>query len=268
MNIKLVTTSEPGHPGWKQLERSLIAGGVPHHLMTEPWTGFGCKIGGVRKYLLGPGADVDIVIFLDGVDTFFLGSWEELAGRILDPGIYDGRGLFSCEKAVWPPSALIQEQYKLERAMNRPAGVDENREHNGSEAQRVLPPWHHLNSGGYIIGRAQFLAMTEGFDFRRVECDQSFFTACYLNHPFCDPNHGAMNRLREQAQAMGKSMKADIVLDLRCQIFQSIAFEGANEFQFTEQSRLFNRITGTTPSFIHGNGRTPMEKIYALRPHP
>lgn len=254
MNIKTVClTHDPVHPGWKQFERSLLAGGVPHHLIVQPWTGFGCKISGVRNWLLGDGRDVDVFIFADAFDTFFLGSWEELLGKILGnpgpaghPAIYDGRGLFSCEKAVWPPSDIIRGQYPP-----------------------CDSPWRYINSGGYLICREQFLAMTEGFDFTKVQEDQSFFTACYLTSPFGDMAHRPLNQLREQLEALGRNrdtMRANIALDTNCDIFQSIAFEGADDFHVSPcTSRLTNCVTNTKPNFIHGNGRTPMEKIYALR---
>jgi hypothetical protein len=52
-----------------------------------------------------------------------------------------------------------------------------------------------------------------------------------------------------------------IELDTACQAFQSIAFEDPDEFEMKD-GLLHNRITGTVPAVIHGNGLTPMEWIY------
>lgn len=63
-------------------------------------------------------------------------------------------------------------------------------------------------------------------------------------------------------------------LDTGCQIFQTIAFEGPEDFSrvlvsdrsapWGDSIRLKNNKTGSLPIFVHGNAHTPMEKIYRL----
>jgi hypothetical protein len=55
-----------------------------------------------------------------------------------------------------------------------------------------------------------------------------------------------------------------IELDTACQAFQSIAFEEADDFEM-KNGLLHNKITGTVPAVIHGNGLTPMNRFYKNR---
>lgn len=52
-----------------------------------------------------------------------------------------------------------------------------------------------------------------------------------------------------------------ISLDTKCRVFQSIAFEESDEFEMKD-GLLHNKITGTVPAVIHGNGLTPMDRFY------
>ena len=66
-----------------------------------------------------------------------------------------------------------------------------------------------------------------------------------------------------------------IELDYECALFQSIAFDSQpdgspathedgvyNGTDFEIGTFIGNRITGTTPAILHGNGLTPMEWVY------
>jgi len=63
-------------------------------------------------------------------------------------------------------------------------------------------------------------------------------------------------------------------LDTKCDIFQTIAFEGPEDFSrilvpakgtvWGDELRMKNNKTGSLPIFIHGNAHTPIEKVYQL----
>lgn len=63
-------------------------------------------------------------------------------------------------------------------------------------------------------------------------------------------------------------------LDTRCDIFQTIAFEGQDDFSrilvpsreqpWGDTIRIRNNKTQNLPIFIHGNAHTPMDKVYRL----
>lgn len=136
---------------------------------------------------------------------------------------------------------------------------------------RIKSEWRYLNNGGYC-GNLELLL------------------------EFIDKYIGKLpmqaNCQLETMQAFLKA-KADgfpIELDLKCKIFQSIAFDpakpakgeaidkashaihmdnkGKPKYTGTDFSikngLVYNKMTKTTPSILHGNGRTPMEWIYQL----
>jgi hypothetical protein len=53
-------------------------------------------------------------------------------------------------------------------------------------------------------------------------------------------------------------------LDYVCEIFQTLGFCPDSDFDM--KGRFTNTVTKSTPLFIHGNGHTPMGKIYELLP--
>lgn len=55
-----------------------------------------------------------------------------------------------------------------------------------------------------------------------------------------------------------------VLLDYDCLIFQSIAFEGDDDFASLRTGRLLNRRTHSQPIWIHGNGHTNMDWIHAI----
>jgi len=61
-----------------------------------------------------------------------------------------------------------------------------------------------------------------------------------------------------------------VKLDVECEIFQTLAFADDSEFEWIEYPlqgktyhELRNKITGTIPAVLHGNGLTEMKHIYA-----
>lgn len=56
-----------------------------------------------------------------------------------------------------------------------------------------------------------------------------------------------------------------IKLDYNCDVFQTIAFCPESDFNIVGfEDAVYNNITDTMPTFIHGNGHTPMTEYYKL----
>jgi hypothetical protein len=111
-------------------------------------------------------------------------------------------------------------------------------------------PWRYVHS--------QFVLDLEYVDWFRnliqdmddVEDDQGFLTEAYLQHQY-----HARDRL---IPATNWSM----VLDYDCTVIQSIAHcHPWDAFFAVEGDRVRNKVTGTLPLFIHGNGRTNLEWV-------
>lgn len=100
--------------------------------------------------------------------------------------------------------------------------------------------WRYLNSGSYMGPINSLLAMFKQDPPEFSMDDQLYFTDIYLGDP-----QGA------------------IILDTGCNLFQTTAFCYGNEFDYKD-GRLINNHMSTTPVIIHGNGRTPMDKVYEL----
>ena len=136
---------------------------------------------------------------------------------------------------------------------------------------RIKSDWRYLNNGGYC-GNLELL-----LEFIDKYIGKLPMTAnCQLE--------------TMQAFLQAKKDGFPIELDLKCKIFQSIAFDPAKPpkgqpidrashaihkdnkgkpkytgTDFTIKNGLvYNKMTKTTPSILHGNGRTPMEWIYEL----
>jgi len=97
--------------------------------------------------------------------------------------------------------------------------------------------WRYVNGGNFATTCGYFAAMYEESHTNDIN-DQLWLSHCYLR--------------------IGKR------LDTACEIFQTIAFEGIEDFKYWSSGKLLNRKTKTHPIFIHGNGRTDMTKIYEL----
>lgn len=99
--------------------------------------------------------------------------------------------------------------------------------------------WKYLNGGGWFCSKEQFMRMVESNMPSYADVDQVYFTDYLLN--------------------TGK-----ITLDYDCKVFQTIAFTDIDaEFEI-ERGRIYNKQTKQWPVIIHGNGHTPMDRIYEL----
>lgn len=100
--------------------------------------------------------------------------------------------------------------------------------------------WKYLNGGGWYCSSELFCKMVEA-----VPLDSSVVDQVYFTDRFLDGIYG-------------------IELDNNCAVFQTLAFSDDSEFELSD--RLHNKATGTISLFIHGNGHTPMDKIYDMLP--
>lgn len=98
--------------------------------------------------------------------------------------------------------------------------------------------WNYLNSGSYIAPIPAFIDMVDKYVLKPAHDDQAYFTNIFLNDKI-------------------------ITLDYNCILFQSTAFAGEDDFTYTEDS-LINNKQHTSPLIAHGNGKTPMDKIFNL----
>jgi hypothetical protein len=113
-------------------------------------------------------------------------------------------------------------------------------------------PWRYLNGGG-VCGRLDLM----------IEY--------YERYNLC--NVGSKNGQQYLQEQFFEATKDGfpVKLDVGCEIFQTIAFADDSEFEWREtffndadkQEMLYNKITGTIPAVLHGNGLTEMKHIYA-----
>lgn len=99
--------------------------------------------------------------------------------------------------------------------------------------------WRYLNSGSYIAPISRLLDLFKTYPPTYEMDDQLYFTKILLDQ------------------------QCSMLLDTECILFQTTAFCYNNEYG-AEQGRLINNMKGTKPVIIHGNGRTPMDKVYEL----
>lgn len=105
----------------------------------------------------------------------------------------------------------------------------------------VFSPWKYLNGGAAFVEVRSFIRLFEENPIKDTDNDQENLTKIFLE----------------------KREKYNMTLDNYCDVFQSIAFEHEDDFEYLN-NRLINMKTFTCPIIIHGNGKTNMSKIYEL----
>lgn len=107
----------------------------------------------------------------------------------------------------------------------------------------LYPPsfsaWKYLNGGGWFASKEAFCKMVEEEMPQCFTVDQVYFTNQLIT-------------------------KKNITLDYDCEIFQTIAFCDIEKEFDIDRGRIFNKQSKQWPILIHGNGHTPMDKIYEL----
>ena len=105
--------------------------------------------------------------------------------------------------------------------------------------------WKYVNGGGWMVEIAFFIELARKYNLNKDSHDQIWLHNVYLS----EREHNG------------------VFLDRECEIFQTIAFEGPDDFMeviYGDHKRIVNKKTGALPIFIHGNGHTDMTKIYNL----
>ena len=109
-------------------------------------------------------------------------------------------------------------------------------------------PWKYVNGGGWCGEIAAFIKLYE----------------------LCPPT----TELNDQVYLTDQFLKGYdwVKLDYECEIFQTLGFCPESDFKFRRHHLganhyyVYNEANGTFPTFIHGNGHTPMPHIYELIP--
>lgn len=107
-------------------------------------------------------------------------------------------------------------------------------------------PHKYINGGGFMGSSEAFIKMYEANPIEQSDA---------IN----DQVWAADNYLRRN--------RGDVKLDRECNIFQTIAHSGDEDFamlDFGGQIRMLNTFTMTCPVIFHGNGHTDMTHIYDL----
>lgn len=111
------------------------------------------------------------------------------------------------------------------------------------EYPEVEGQWKYLNGGACFVQVEKFIRLFEENPIRHTDNDQPALARVYLD----------------------KRDQYNMKLDTNCDLFQSIAFEHDGDFLIQDGNvRFINLEMGTSPIIIHGNGKTPMDKIYKL----
>lgn len=104
-------------------------------------------------------------------------------------------------------------------------------------------PWHFVNGGGWCGEIAAFIRLYEDQPPTVEMNDQVWLTNQFL-------------------KLYGEGW---ISLDYGCRMFQTLGFCPESDFE-AAGGRIYNAVNQTYPSFVHGNGHTPMDKIYDILP--
>lgn len=100
-------------------------------------------------------------------------------------------------------------------------------------------PYPYLNSGMYLANVKTLLQIFEENPYEYKTDDQRYFTDIFLSERY------------------------KVSLDYDTEYLMTIAFsEQGKDYEITD--KVTNLHSGNTPCFIHGNGKTPMDKIYDI----
>lgn len=228
------------------LQRSAARNGFVFHAVGvgEPWRGFATKFlaySEALQYLMhGDGASgckpEDVVMLMDAWDTVILGDVEELLAEVRK--LHPDELLCGSERVCGPNHFLVGQIEQL-----YPDGTT---------------PWRYPNSGGLCGPSKQMAALLEGLLY--------------------DTEDGAKLAAEENDQVRlhdylltcaGRGNPFPLRLDTECRVFQCM-YEEQPQWDVENHSdsaaipRVVNRLTGTRPLVLHGNGHTGRWFLSAL----
>lgn len=99
--------------------------------------------------------------------------------------------------------------------------------------------WKYVNSGTYYAPREVFMQLFESNPPQYESDDQLWLSLMFLG------NRGKINP------------------DYDCEVFQCYSFIAEDDFSY-DNGRVRNLKTESTPTFLHGNGKTNMDKVLEL----
>lgn len=151
MKVKLITTvSDPTHPGYKMLVKSLEKFGWDWEVCGTEYHAFGSKM--VNAYNYAKQTDCTHLFIVDAYDVVVLGIMEEALSKIEDKNTI----LFNAEKNAWP-----YEQWALLYPKS------------GS-------PWNYLNGGMAFVEVERFIQMFEENPIQHGDNDQVELARVFL----------------------------------------------------------------------------------------
>jgi len=151
MKCKLITTvSDPTHPGWLMLKKSLDKFGWDYEICGTEYHAFGSKM--VNAYLYAKQTDCTHLFIVDAYDVVVLGTMEEVLSLIPNKYII----LFNAERNAWP-----FEQW----AMLYP---------------ECETPYRYLNGGMAFVEVSRFIKMFEANPIQHGDNDQVVLAKTYL----------------------------------------------------------------------------------------
>ncbi|WP_196939328.1 glycosyltransferase domain-containing protein [Sphingobacterium pedocola] len=230
--IVLTCISDMENPGYKLLLKSCDYFGLNLKTLYNEggWKSHRLKDLHVNKYLKTLTPD-EVVLFTDGYDTMFVSGEDEILKKYNAIG---GSVVFSTEMNCFP-----HEAHKFEY------GVGETK-------------FQYLNSGGYIGTVSALLNLFDKFD-------------TMISSGIVSDNNYRMSNQYLWTKLYLLNRK-DIRLDYHCSIFQTfvnridilrkpqmsnVYLEEINTVLddfYIEKNRLYNVVTGSTPSHLHFNG--------------
>lgn len=184
----------------------------------EPWGGLMTIPRRLRQWLRGGNCKSQVLIMSNCYDVIFTAYPDAVAEKW-------GGGdevMFNAEKGLFPRMDLAN------------AFPDQG------------TPWRYLNSGLYIGKPDCILAMLDAMNMDDI-CD---------DHPAQSPLHGSgMVNVNDQGwfQFLYASHAVPIVLDCKCDVFQSLSGCEWDEFDLTGK-QIVNKVTKTKPLVFHANG--------------
>ena len=167
--------------------------------------------------------DDDVVLFVDGYDTFITATPEEILERFEN---FDADIVFSAEKNCWPDQSIANE-YPPART-----------------------PYRFLNSGGYIGRVSAIKALLNDVDYYSSDYDDQW----YFHLKFL------MSRNSVGANLIGD---IKVVLDDTTYIFQTLAGTNVNEIYVHDNKDIVNDLNKCAICVVHGNGGAPLiDELY------
>ncbi len=224
MKIIVLTTSDRvDHPGWQKLKESLEYFGYDYEHIKKPFV-FGHQLPIIQDWCNSYKGDATHLLYTDCFDTVAFAGPDEVTGKA-DP-------LFGAAQDVW---GVTPRRIRMLISGEKACFPLQERK---NEYPPCHTPWKFVNGGGWLVEIQYFRELCAAMQLDDKINDQVFLMDAYLKN------------------------QNDIMVDVECRIFQTLAFSDPREWQLID-GRFRNTGTWHYPVFFHGNGRTGMDWVYA-----